>query len=732
MTSMPKKDVVQFLLNLFGFLLLWEWLRPLKVVTDTAELYIFIVFIGICFIFSFLKVKSWLSAIFKLIAIFILLNHIYFGDSILGLRWLPLFFSDLSYNVGLMFEANWMEMTNVFRSFLFFILLWLMSYLVYYWMIVQKKIFSFFALTIIYITVLDTFSPYDAEGAIVRSVLCGFLMLGLVNIQRVLGTERVTHFKGIVSKWIIPLTVAILFTTTIGYVAPKASPQWPDPVPFLKGYGKGGVSPGGGNSVKKIGYGTNDSYLGGPFIGDNTPVFRAAVGKRHYWRVETKDVYTGKGWEASKNYTDNLFTNENDVLSWFEAGADRESYEADIEMLKVYPHITYPTGLISVSGFSNQDLTYSVDPVTEKILSLQDEESFPLERYSLSYEQPVYVVDEVKSVNSRDGKELNDEFFQAYTQLPEELPERVRELAEEITKDLTNRYDQVVAIERYFKDASFIYETTDVAVPGRNDDYVDQFLFETQAGYCDNFSTSMVVLLRSLDIPARWVKGYTEGTYLETLNENQRVFEVTNNNAHSWVEVYFPNFGWIEFEPTKGFSNLSNFVYNTSSTVTNTNTDEVEIQRPTPELVEESTPEMTEVEQNSTVELDEQKGLMLSWKDTLFIILTIILVVFVLVKTRLRWYPFVAIIRFKYRKDDQVYFKAYQALLTQLDRVGLKRKDGQTLREYAAYVDKFYRSEDMQKLTQSYEKALYRNNDAKKEWVDSAELWENLIKRVSS
>ncbi|MFC4324264.1 DUF4129 domain-containing transglutaminase family protein [Litchfieldia salsa] len=732
MTSIVNRNITGFILSVFGVLLLSEWLRPLTVVTDTGKIYVFVLFIGLCFILSFLKIKSWISILIKVFTILFLLNHTYYEEALFNFEWIYLFSYDLGQNIKLVFAAEWLEMSALFRSFLFFILLWLMSYLVFYWMIVQKRIFLFFMITVIYITVLDTFSPYDAEGSIIRLVLFGFLMLGLVNLKRVIDSEKLTALKGVFTKWLIPLIIVIFFTSTVGYLAPKAAPQWPDPVPFLKGYGKGGIAPGGGNGIKKIGYGTNDSYLGGPFIPDDTPVFRAGVEKRHYWRVETKDLYTGKGWEASNNYKDKLFTEDNDVLSWFEAGADREYYEADIEVMKLSSHITYPTGLLSVGGHDYPDIQFSVDPVTEKIVSKQYSDSVSFQRYSLTYEQPVYLVQDVQSVNSKGGLELDDQFFETYTQLPDELPQRVKDLALDITKEKTSRYDKVVAVERYFKEAQFLYDTKNVAVPGRNDDYVDQFLFETQTGYCDNFSTAMIVLLRSLDIPARWVKGYSEGTYIETVNENYRVFEITNNNAHSWVEVYFPNFGWIEFEPTKGFSNLSNFVYNTSTTAVNPNTQEVDTQTPSHELVEEVTPEVPEDEVDTSVDSTSDKRINVSWKDISIYILTVVFIAYVLLKTRLRWLPLLAVVRYKYSKDVFVYFKAYPALLNQLERVGLKRQKGQTLREFATYVDKFYRSEDMQKLTRSYERALYKNDNARKEWEESIELWENLIKKVSS
>ncbi|WP_143521692.1 transglutaminase domain-containing protein, partial [Pseudomonas sp. 2995-3] len=76
-----------------------------------------------------------------------------------------------------------------------------------------------------------------------------------------------------------------------------------------------------------------------------------------------------------------------------------------------------------------------------------------------------------------------------YLQLPDTVPDRVRELAEEIVADYDNRYDMAVAVEQYFSENGFEYETTNVPTPEEGQDYVDQFLFETQYGYCDNYST---------------------------------------------------------------------------------------------------------------------------------------------------------------------------------------------------------------------------------------------------
>ena len=78
-----------------------------------------------------------------------------------------------------------------------------------------------------------------------------------------------------------------------------------------------------------------------------------------------------------------------------------------------------------------------------------------------------------------------------------------------------------------------------------NFDAVDYFLF-IQKGYCDYFGTVMAVMLRSVGVPARLATGYLPGTY----DYGKQRYEVNENDGHAWTEVYFPPYGWIEFEPT--------------------------------------------------------------------------------------------------------------------------------------------------------------------------------------
>jgi len=88
--------------------------------------------------------------------------------------------------------------------------------------------------------------------------------------------------------------------------------------------------------------------------------------------------------------------------------------------------------------------------------------------------------------------------------------------------------------------------TLDVKAPPPDRDAVDFFLFDLKEGYSDYFASAMVVMLRLQGIPARLAMGYVSGKFDNTT----RKFVVTEEEAHSWPEVYFPNFGWVPFEPS--------------------------------------------------------------------------------------------------------------------------------------------------------------------------------------
>jgi transglutaminase-like putative cysteine protease len=129
-----------------------------------------------------------------------------------------------------------------------------------------------------------------------------------------------------------------------------------------------------------------------------------------------------------------------------------------------------------------------------------------------------------------------------YTVLPDGLDPRLGEVAKRWTEGASTPYAQVMAIQDHFRDGSYEYNT-DVQ-PVADADALLNFIANTKSGFCQQYATAMAVLVRELGYPARVAVGFRQGTH-----EGDR-FTVTSKDAHAWVEVDFPGYGWLPFEPT--------------------------------------------------------------------------------------------------------------------------------------------------------------------------------------
>jgi len=128
-----------------------------------------------------------------------------------------------------------------------------------------------------------------------------------------------------------------------------------------------------------------------------------------------------------------------------------------------------------------------------------------------------------------------------YLELPD-LDPRIPALAQQITASSGTNYERAKAVESFLQQ-TFGYT---LELPGPEDDPLAHFLFERKKGHCEYFASAMAVLLRTLSIPTRVVNGFRGGTY----NDLNGTYMVRGRDAHSWVEVYFPEVGWVTFDPT--------------------------------------------------------------------------------------------------------------------------------------------------------------------------------------
>lgn len=131
-----------------------------------------------------------------------------------------------------------------------------------------------------------------------------------------------------------------------------------------------------------------------------------------------------------------------------------------------------------------------------------------------------------------------------YTALPDTVPARVRELGARLTAGATTRYDATAAVERYLRHHATYRLDSPVPPPGA--DAVDHFLFTARSGFCEQFASAEVVLLRAAGIPARLATGFSGGK----LEGDHRTLR--GSDAHAWVEVLYPGVGWAASDPTAG------------------------------------------------------------------------------------------------------------------------------------------------------------------------------------
>lgn len=701
--KLPVKKVYDFLLYSLAFVLLMEWLLPLPYITDTGFIFVFVLATFVFFAVNFLQLPVVLTIAIKLFVMLAGLHYMFFDGPIWEWQWMSVLFNDVLENMIYLLTGNIVHLTDLFRSLLFFILLAAMSHLLYFWVVRVKRIFVFLIITVTFVAVLDTFTPYDATLAIIRIFIIGFLLLGLMRLLRTLEEGNIVyHSKWLFARVVLSLGTVIVAASSFGYIAPKLEPQWADPVPYVLSFF--GLEHSWWQ--QKVGYGDNDERLGGGFVHDNTPIFYANVEKEQYFRGETKNYYSGKGWEVTTPEQWHF-----GPMGTFEENVGLIERKAEIYFTgnETFSHLFYPGEIKRLTTRTDLPLSFSYDWFTLKTFPSFRGGHVQLDEYVLVYAEPQFSIDALRKAKEEDP----DWIQEYYLQLPDTLPERIRELAAEITAPYDNRYDKAKAVERYLSGPLFTYDTKNVAIPAENEDYVDQFLFETRRGYCDNFSTAMAIMLRTIDIPTRWVKGFAGGERLAATEEVSQ-YLITSANAHSWVEVYFPGHGWVPFEPTKGFYQANAFSFGQSATDDRV----MENERDT-DAQERNEP--SEQKEEGKSEKENDKKTMVP-RFGIFAILAAILgltvfsVVFWKKRTPLR----------------RTFADEFDEIILLLEEKGLCRLRGETLREYALRIDRLYEAETMQRLIEKYEQYSYGKE---KEFVlteEERELLAEMKKKILS
>lgn len=136
-----------------------------------------------------------------------------------------------------------------------------------------------------------------------------------------------------------------------------------------------------------------------------------------------------------------------------------------------------------------------------------------------------------------------------YLQVPSDLSPNVAQTANQWTQGANNAYEAMKLLETHFTDTDvFTYSLENQPIPP-NTDLVD-WLLQTRRGYCTYYASAMAVMGRLLGIPTRLVSGFSQGHF----DQQRNMWIVDGSDAHSWVQAYLPNVGWVSFDPTPTFA----------------------------------------------------------------------------------------------------------------------------------------------------------------------------------
>ena len=291
----------------------------------------------------------------------------------------------------------------------------------------------------------------------------------------------------------------------------------------------------------------------GPVNLTDTPVMDVRASDGRYWRHTVYHAYTGSGWRNTD--TEVILLDENSAaLTLPDAGRRREVTQTVTLRQSLTPGDTLtavsqplragiPLRVVVSSVSSAEDRGEA--PGGSMVTTTPGDPSLLYPRDRLEAGEAYSVVSAISDVDDESLRQATDVYpswvVPRYLQVPEDLPDRVLRLADELTAGQETAYDKAIAVRDYLR--TFPY-SEQIEGPAAGQDGVDYFLFEARQGYCAYYASSMVVMLRAVGVPARYVEGYSQARKIEG------IYHIREWDGHSWPEVFFPGYGWIEFEPT--------------------------------------------------------------------------------------------------------------------------------------------------------------------------------------
>ncbi|NLV89790.1 MAG: transglutaminase domain-containing protein [Tissierellia bacterium] len=355
-------------------------------------------------------------------------------------------------------------------------------------------------------------------------------------------------FKTITAYSILIVALALILPKTYNYI------RWPwlqekvyTYFPFvedLRSYDTYGRKAGNANlfDFSVTGFQTGNSKLGGPVSLNHKKVMTVRSDEPTYLRGNVKHIYTGDSWKAYEGeFKKRKLSDRLSGLLSFERKSFFEEKYITIKYQDLATNTVFSPYLPDSMYFRKGESIFVND---DHVLVIPDG-IYKSETYTIKVQKP-YPYGILLSKGIYKSKE-DIEKLDIYLQVPEDkITEETKDLVKAIVRNRETDFDKAVAIERYLREN---YEYTyDVKEVPEGAEFVSHFLFNERKGYCTYFATSMAIMLRLEGIPTRYVEGYLASDEVEP-----GVYEVSNKNAHTWVEAFIEPVGWMTFEPTPAY-----------------------------------------------------------------------------------------------------------------------------------------------------------------------------------
>lgn len=313
----------------------------------------------------------------------------------------------------------------------------------------------------------------------------------------------------------------------------------PDGSPLLgAGFLSGNRSSGAGGAGGAGGYPGFSTTMDTALRGDlgNEVVLRVRSPYSDFWRGQTFSRFDGRSWYVSEDVGTRSEGPDHDIqratgdVNTGQPGDFIQTFYAEVDLPNIVFAANRPTRvLLDAPLWQRPDGALRADVVLPA--------------------GSAYTVVSQRSLATAEGLRAEGDLARIdsppeYVEVPESATQRTIDLAESLSAGSASTYDTILAIQEWLE-ANVEYDL-DAPVPGQNDDAVDHFLFESQRGFCEQIATATAIMLRSLGVAARVATGYVPSSR----DEIAGVWISRASDAHAWVEVRFPNFGWVAFDPT--------------------------------------------------------------------------------------------------------------------------------------------------------------------------------------